>query len=90
MRTGGRARRLTRAMLWPLVAAALFAGAGPAGAYYTGPHADITEDAMTAEGFGPNAVGVAQVNNWFVNFYENDTTNPFSGHADIKTTGSAP
>ena len=85
MRTGGRARRLTRAMLWPLVAAALFAGAGPAGAYYTGPHADITEDAMTAEGFGPNAVGVAQVNNWFVNFYENDTKNPFSGHADIKT-----
>ena len=67
------------------MAAALLATAAPAGAYYTGPHADITTDAMTAEGFGPDAVGVAQVNNWFVNFYENDTKNPFSGHADFKT-----
>ena len=90
MRTGGRARRLTRAMLWPLVAAALFAGAGPAGAYYTGPHADITEDAMTAEGFGPNAVGVAQVNNWFVDFYENDGPRTRSPATPTSRPGSAP
>ncbi len=68
-----------------LALAALSASATPAGAYYTGPHADITTDAMTAEGFGPDAAGVAQVNNWFVDFYENETVNPFSGHADLKT-----
>ena len=68
-----------------LALAALSASATPAGAYYAEPHADITTDAMTAEGFGPDAAGVAQVNNWFVNFYENETVNPFSGHADLKT-----
>jgi hypothetical protein len=36
---------------------------------------------MTAEGFGADAVGVAQVNNWFVDIYENGSKVPFSGHA---------
>ena len=35
---------------------------------------------MTAEGFEPTAIDVAQVNNWFVDFYEQADTNPFSGH----------
>jgi hypothetical protein len=63
-----------------LAATLALAAAAPAFAYDTGPHFEITEDAMTAEGFGTDAVGVAQVNNWFVDFYENAGKNPFSGH----------
>ena len=64
-----------------VAATGLLAVATPAVAYDTGPHAEITADAMGAEGFGPNAIGVAQVNNWFVDFYEQADKNPFSGHA---------
>ena len=63
-----------------LVAAALLASAAPASAYDTGPHFEITEDAMHGEGFAADAVGVAQVNNWFVDLYEQAGSNPFSGH----------
>ena len=35
---------------------------------------------MRSEGFNTDAVGVAQVNNWFVDFYEQAGSNPFSGH----------
>jgi len=72
-------RRL-RAALTALALAALSPVAPEALAYDTGPHAEISADAMTAEGFGPTAIGVAQVNNWFVDFYEQAGTNPFSGH----------
>ena len=58
----------------------VLAAAAPAGAYDTGPHFEITDDVMTAEGFRGDAVGVAQVNNWFVDFYEQAGKNPFSGH----------
>jgi hypothetical protein len=68
-----------------LAAAALLATVSPAAAYYTGPHAEITADAMGAEGFGNHAIGVAQVNNWFPDLYENESQNPFSGHADKLT-----
>jgi hypothetical protein len=54
--------------------------AAPALAYDSGPHADMTEDAMAKEGFGVDAIDVARVNNWFVDFYENGKKNPFSGH----------
>ena len=74
-----RARRGWLALL-VVAATGLVAVATPAAAYDTGPHAEITEDAMGAEGFGPNAIGVAQVNNWFVDFYEQADKNPFSGH----------
>jgi CARDB protein/PLAT/LH2 domain-containing protein len=60
-------------------AAASVALAAPALAYDTGPHNELTRDAMTAEGFGTDAVSVAQVNNWFVDFYEQAAKNPFSG-----------
>ena len=72
-------RRL-RILLPILAAAGVLAAAAPANAYDTGPHFEITEDAMRAEGFNTDAVGVAQVNNWFVDFYENAGSNPFSGH----------
>ena len=60
--------RSGRALLALLVVAAtgLLAVATPAVAYDTAPHAEVTADAMGAEGFGTNAIGVAQVNNWFV------------------------
>src|SRR5918999_3537650 len=65
----------------PMIAAAIaLAAAAPADAYDTGSHFEITEDAMRAEGFNPDPIGVAQVNNWFVDFYEQADSNPFSGH----------
>ena len=63
-----------------LAAAIALAAAAPADAYDTGAHFEITEDAMRAEGFNPDPIGVAQVNNWFVDFYEQADSNPFSGH----------
>ncbi len=73
-----RSRRLPIAIL--AVAGALLACAAPAAAYDSGPHADLTTDALTSEGFGTRAVGVARVNNWFIDIYEQAEKNPFSGH----------
>ena len=56
--------------------------ASPALAYDTGPHSDITRDAMRAEGFRDDAIGVAQVNNWFVDLYENVESSRTAGTAD--------
>lgn len=53
----------------------------PAGAFDTGPHFDLTRDALTAEGFSETALQVAQVNNWMVDFYEQASQNPYSGHS---------
>ena len=65
----------------PILALALsLALAAPAFAYDTGPHSELTRDAMGAEGFRDDAVGVAQVNNWFVDLYENSSKLPYSGH----------
>ena len=54
---------------------------GPALAFDTGPHADMTRDALTAEGFSTAAADVAMINNWFVDYYTNPAKNPYSGHA---------
>ena len=51
-------------------------------AYDTGPHADMTRDALTAEGFSAAAGNVGMVNNWFVDYYTNPDDNPYSGHAN--------
>ncbi len=56
-----------------------------ADAFDTGPHSDISRDALTAEGFGNTAVDVANVNNWFVDLYSNAKSIPQSGHADMLT-----
>lgn len=61
----------------------LFGVASPAIAFDTGPHSEITADALSAEGFGEDSVHVAQVNNWFVDLYEQAKANPFSGHGDL-------
>ena len=64
-----------------LAAALSLAVAPTAAAYDTGPHFDITRDALAAEGFNDTAIQTAQVSNWFVDLYENAESIPFSGHA---------
>ena len=54
-----------------------------ASAFDTGPHSDISRDALTAEGFGDTAVDVANVDNWFVDLYSNASKIPQSGHSTI-------
>jgi len=65
-----------------LFTSVLVCTAEPAAAFDTGPHSDITRDAMAAEGFGPTAADIAVVNNWFVDLYSNASAVPHSGHAD--------
>src|SRR3954449_4231558 len=78
---GRSSGRRLRAILSSAAVACLVAPAG-ADAFDTGPHSDITRDAMLAEGFGPTATDVAVVNNWFVDLYSNSSKIPQSGHAD--------
>ncbi len=73
-------RRLRSSVTVFLAAGALLGAAAPASAYDSGPHAELTEDAMHSEGFRSMAIGVARVNNWFVDIYEQADSNPFSGH----------
>ena len=63
---------------------------GAAHAFDTGPHSDITRDALIAEGFSSTAADVAVVNNWFVDLYSNASKVPQSGHAGtlIEIVGS--
>ena len=49
-------------------------------AFNTGPHFDMTRDAMAAEGFGDVSIRVVQIHNWFNDLYEQDTSNAYSGH----------
>jgi hypothetical protein len=65
-----------------VAAVALLAAPGGARAFDTGPHSDITRDALLAEGFGATAADVVVVNNWFVDLYSNSSKIPQSGHAD--------
>lgn len=71
-----------RVVLALLCATAALGISQPASAFDTGPHSDITRDAMTAEGFGPTAADIGVVNNWFVDLYSNASAVPHSGHAD--------
>jgi hypothetical protein len=64
-----------------LTAAALLAAPDSAPAFDTGPHSDITRDALTAEGFSATATDVVVVNNWFIDLYSNSSKIPQSGHA---------
>ena len=68
-------------MAFAVVAALTLIIAAPAMAFDGGPHSEITEDALTTEGFSNDAVHLAQVNNFFVDYYEQAEANPFSGHA---------
>ena len=54
-----------------------------ASAFDTGPHTDLTRDALAAEGFGHTAADVAVINNWFVDIYSNAKSVPHSGHSSF-------
>lgn len=72
-----------------LIAVACLAGmtaAPPARAFDTGPHGDMTVDAMTAEGFGADAADIARVNNWFVDFYANASKVPYTHQSPLWKT----
>jgi len=77
------ARAMKRVACVGVLAAGSLAAGGPAWSFDTGPHFDITRDALSAEGFGKTAVEIAQVNNWFVDMYEKAPQNPYSGHGAI-------
>ena len=70
-------RRRLRARLAAVVLglAACLLAPGAASAFDTGPHFDMTRDVLTSEGFGDAAVRTVQVNNWFVDLYENEGQN---------------
>ncbi len=72
--------RRTCVSILALGVATALAIASPALAYDTGPHSELTRDAMSSEGFRNDAIGVAQVNNWFVDLYEQAGKNPYTGH----------
>ena len=78
-----RFRRRLRARLAAVALglAACLLAPGAASAFDTGPHFDMTRDVLTSEGFGDAAVRTVQVNNWFVDLYENEGQNPYSGHS---------
>ncbi len=77
---GARAR-WRRSPIWIAGLLAAIIAAGPAAGYDTGPHFDITRDALATEGFGEKAIQIAQVSNWMIDLYENAESTPFSGHA---------
>lgn len=70
-----------RKIIVAVFALGLCLNAGAVQAFDTGPHADMTRDALTAEGFGAAGADVGMVNNWFVDYYTNPDDNPYSGHA---------
>ena len=74
---------MRRAITLLTTAAALGLCASPAQAFDTGPHSDMSRDALTAEGFGKTAADIANVNNWFVDFYSNAKSVPHSGHSSF-------
>ncbi len=47
---------------------------GGASAFDTGHHADMTRDAMSEFGMNANAIGVAQAENWLVDYYSSQPT----------------
>jgi hypothetical protein len=81
--------RKSRARVWSsLFAIAILSGmltlvsAAPAFAFSSAPHTEMVEDAMTAEGFSDDAIGVAEVNNTFMDLYQwaGAGANPYSGN----------
>jgi hypothetical protein len=56
--------------------------ATPALAFSSGPHTEMLDDALSAEGFSDEAAGVAEINNTFMDLYQwaGASANPYSGH----------
>ncbi len=70
---------MERALL-AVIAFLLFAA--PANAFDTGPHVDITRDALMAEGIPDAAIEVVQVTGWFNDLYDEGSAeaNPHANH----------
>lgn len=77
----GRRRRI--ALAAAAAACAVGLTAAPAHAFDTQAHADMTRDALTAEGATPSSADVGVVDNWLVDYYTNPDKNPYSGHASF-------
>ncbi len=56
----------------------------PAFAHDTGHHADLTREALAADGFGETAIRVVQVQNWLTDYYSNSPTAPSSLKAGLE------
>ena len=88
MRAVGRliasARRCTPVAL--VTSLAVLALISPAAAFDTGPHSDMTADALAAEGFAQTPINVMQVDNWLVDLYENGEDLSHSGHGGVLVT----
>ncbi len=63
------ARHAIRLLPCAFVALGMAASSGPARAFDTGHHVDLTRIAMQELGFNATAIGVAQMENWLVDFY---------------------
>jgi hypothetical protein len=71
-----------RALACVVFATLLLVAAPTARAFDTGPHHDMTIDAVESEGFGRSAADIVALGNYFPDLYTNDKENPFSGHAE--------
>lgn len=76
-------RRITKLASGAALALTIVAAtaASPAAAFDTGPHTDITTEALRDEGFGTPAADIAGVNNYWVDLYSQAGETPYSGHA---------
>jgi hypothetical protein len=59
-----------------LAALTVCAVGAPALAFDTGPHADVTQQAMAMTGYNRGAADVAQVENWLTDYYTSSPTRP--------------
>jgi hypothetical protein len=62
----------------------LFLCAVPASAFDTGPHANLTVDAMMRAGFNRNAADAAQVANWLTDYYTSTPTFGSAAQCDLE------
>ena len=68
-----------------LLMGAALAAAKSASAFDTGPHFDMTRDALSEEGFGELAIQYVQVTNWLTDIHERHNADkiPQSGHTNF-------
>jgi hypothetical protein len=61
------------------------APAAPALAFTSGPHTEMVEDSLAAEGFGNDAIAVAGIDNTFMDFYGwvAASVNPYAGQGSV-------
>lgn len=78
MKTHARATRLLS--MGALALGTALASGRPAGAFDTGHHLDLTQDAMQDQGFGTASIGIAQVANWLTDYEDKAITSSIQEH----------